>query len=100
MDRMATACAHQCLLRWHQKRKEVSKMKLFSIARHWVWVAPLVLGVMFIAGGLYMVGGGRDAMDAVRYVIVRENITTSEDVCHPNVEVSTAATAKSEEQAV
>ena len=68
-------------------------MKLFSIARHWFWVAPLVLGVMFIAGGLYMVREGRDAKDEVRDAIVRENITTSQDASLPNVQVTNAATA-------
>jgi len=75
-------------------------MKFFSIARHWFWVAPLVLGVMFIAGGLYMVREGRDAKDEVRDAIVRENITTSQDASLPNVQVTNAATAKSEAQAI
>ena len=75
-------------------------MKVFNIARHWFWVAPLVLGVAFIAGGLYMVSEGREAKDEVRDAIVRENIVTSEDSAIPNVQVTNAATAKAEAEII
>lgn len=75
-------------------------MKVFSLARHWFWVVPLVLGVAFIAGGLYMVSEGRNAKDEVRDAIVRENIVTSEDATIPNVPVTNAATAKAEAEAI
>src|SRR6266540_176549 len=71
-----------------------------SAARHWFWVAPLVLGVAFIAGGLYMVSEGRSAKDEVRDAIVRENIVTSEDAAIPNVPVTNAATAKAEAEII
>ncbi len=66
------------------------------LARHWVWLAPLALGVVFIAAGIYMVAEGRSAKDEVRDAIVRENITTSEDASIPNQPVDDAATAKSQ----
>jgi len=75
-------------------------MKVFNIARHWFWVAPLVLGVVFIAGGLYMVTEGRAAKDEVRDAVVRENIMTSEDASIPNVPVTNAATAKSQAEVI
>jgi hypothetical protein len=75
-------------------------MKVFNIARHWFWVAPLVLGVAFIAGGFYMVSEGRSAKDEVRDAIVRENIVTSEDAAIPNVQVTNAATAKAEAEII
>jgi len=75
-------------------------MKVFNIARHWFWVAPLVLGVAFIAGGLYMVSEGREAKNEVRDAIVRENIVTSEDAAIPNVQVTNAATAKAEAEII
>lgn len=53
--------------------------KAASLLRHWVWIAPIVLGVAFIAGGGYMVIEGRNAHDEVRDNIVREDITVSED---------------------
>jgi hypothetical protein len=75
-------------------------MKVFNIARHWFWVAPLVLGVAFIVGGLYMVSEGNSAKDEVRDAIVRENIVTSEDATIPNVPVTNAATAKAQAEAI
>src|SRR3990172_9910661 len=54
-------------------------MKLFSLLRHWFWVAPIVLGIAFIGGGLYVVREGRNAQDDVRDSIVQEDITVSED---------------------
>jgi hypothetical protein len=75
-------------------------MKVFNLARHWFWLAPVVLGIAFMAGGLYMVSQGRDAKDEVRDAIIRENITTSEDASIPNVQVNSAATAKAQAQAI
>jgi hypothetical protein len=54
-------------------------MKLFSLLRHWFWLAPIVLGIAFIGGGLYMVSEGRNAQDDVRDSVVQEDITVSED---------------------
>jgi hypothetical protein len=71
-------------------------MKLFNIARHWFWVVPVVLGIAFIAGGLYMVSEGRDAKDEVRDAVIAENIVTPEDADIPNVQVKDATTAKAQ----
>ena len=75
-------------------------MKLFNVARRWFWLAPVVLGVAFIGGGLYMVREGNEAKDEVRDAIVRENITTTEDARIPNVQVNSAATAKAQAEAI
>lgn len=53
--------------------------KTARILRHWVWIAPIVLGVAFIAGGAYMMIEGRQARDDVRDSVVLEGITVSED---------------------
>jgi hypothetical protein len=71
-------------------------MKLVSIARHYIWLAPLVLGFVFIGAGIYMLNEGRSAKDEVTDAIVSENIITSEDAAIPNVLVHDAATAKAE----
>jgi hypothetical protein len=75
-------------------------MRIFNVARHWFWLVPVVLGIGFIGGGLYMVSEGNEAKDEVRDAIVRENITTSEDASIPNVVVDNAATAKAQAQAI
>lgn len=54
-------------------------MRFFNLARNWFWLAPVVLGIALIGGGLYMVSEGRSAKDEVRDSIVRESITVSED---------------------
>jgi hypothetical protein len=54
-------------------------MRILNLARHWVWLAPLVLGFVFVAGGGYMVLEGRAAHDDVRDSVAQENITVSED---------------------
>ena len=53
--------------------------KVALLARHWVWIAPIVLGIGFIAGGGYMILEGRAAHNDVRDNIVREDITVSAD---------------------
>jgi hypothetical protein len=71
-------------------------MDLFKSARHWFWLAPIALGIVFAAGGVYMISEGRSAKDEVRQALARENITTSEDARIPNVPVDDAETAEAE----
>ncbi|MFQ5472469.1 MAG: hypothetical protein ACE5FA_06250 [Dehalococcoidia bacterium] len=68
----------------------------FKLARHYIWLAPVVLGIVFVAAGVYMVTEGQSAKDEVRDAIIAENIITSEDASIPNVLVNSAATAKAE----
>lgn len=53
--------------------------KFARLARHWVWIAPIVLGFAFIVGGGYMVVQGRNAHNDVRDTIAQEDITVSKD---------------------
>lgn len=71
-------------------------MRLLNAARHWFWVAPAILGIVFIGGGVYMMLEGDAARDEVREAIVRENIVTSEDARIPNALVDDAATAEAQ----
>ncbi len=71
-------------------------MKLFHYLRHYIWIAPLALGIVFMAAGVYMLVEGRAAKTEIRDAIVRENITTSPDASIPNVQINDAASAKSE----
>ena len=67
-----------------------------KLVRHWIWIAPLVLGVVFVASGVYMMTEGQNAKNEVRDAIVAENIITAEDASIPNVQVNSAATAKAQ----
>jgi len=71
-------------------------MRLLNAARHWFWVAPAILGIVFIAGGVYMILQGQNAKDTVRDAIFRENITTSEDARIPNQRGDDADTAEAQ----
>lgn len=53
--------------------------KLTRLVRHWIWIAPLAIGVVFVAAGIYMAVEGRSAHDDVRDSVVQEGITVSAD---------------------
>jgi hypothetical protein len=74
--------------------------KYFRAARHWFWVTPVILGIAFIGGGLYMISEGREAKDEVRDALVAENITTSQDASIPGVLVDDADTAESQAEVI
>ncbi len=67
-----------------------------KLVRHWIWIAPLALGIVFVAAGIYMISEGQGAKNEVRDAIVAENIITPEDASIPNVLVNSSATAKAE----
>ncbi len=67
-----------------------------KVVRHWIWVAPLALGIVFVAAGAFMVIEGQNAKNEVRDAIVAENIITTEDASIPNVLVNDAATARAQ----
>jgi hypothetical protein len=69
-------------------------------ARHWFWIAPLVLGLVFLGGGAYMIREGRAAHNEIKNTLATEDVTTSADASIPNVKVDSAATAKSEAEAI
>src|ERR1700694_1180127 len=75
-------------------------IELIKAARHWFWIAPLVLGLVFIVGGAYMIREGRSAHDEIKNTLAIEDVTTSADASIPNVKVDSAATAKSEAEAI
>jgi len=71
----------------------------FKLARHYVWIAPVILGVVFVAAGIFMVTEGRTAKAEVRDAIAAENITVSDDALREElrgVPVNSAATAKAQ----
>jgi hypothetical protein len=69
-------------------------------ARHWFWIAPVVLGLVFVGGGAYMIREGRAAHNEIRDTLLLEDVTTSADASIPNVKVDSAATARSEAELI
>lgn len=75
--------------------------RLVRAARHWIWLAPLALGVVFVAAGAYMVIEGRNAHNDVRDSIVQENITVAEDApAFAGEKVDSAAKADAQSKAI
>ena len=71
----------------------------FKLARHYVWIAPVILGIVFVAAGIFMVTEGRDAKADVRDAIAAENITVSDDALSEELRglpVNSAATAQAQ----
>jgi hypothetical protein len=58
-------------------------------------IALMLLGVVFLAAGVYTVGRGFDARNQVRSELVAQNIVTPPDASIPNAQVNDVATAKS-----
>ncbi len=73
---------------------------MVHVLRHYIWIAPLVLGLVFIGAGIYMLVEGTRAKDEVRDAVVSENILTSEDASIPNVLVDDVDTAKAESDVI
>jgi hypothetical protein len=66
-----------------------------------VWIAPIVLGFAFIAGGGYMVVEGRAAHNDVRDNVVREDITVSADApAFGGEKINSAAKADAQSEAI
>lgn len=75
--------------------------KYFKMARHWVWIAPIVVGVGFMVGGAYMIVQGRAAHDEVRDNILRENIVVAEDApAFGGEQIDSAAEADAQSDAI
>jgi hypothetical protein len=75
--------------------------KIAKLARHWVWIAPILLGVAFIVGGGYMVVEGRSAHNDVRDTVVQEGITVSADApAYQGQVINSAGAAQAQEDAI
>jgi hypothetical protein len=72
-----------------------------KVIRHWIWVAPLVLGLVFMAGGAFMAIEGRAAHNEVRDSIVLEGIVVSGDAeAFAGEPVDSAAKAQAESDVI
>jgi hypothetical protein len=75
--------------------------RVARLARHWVWIAPIVLGFAFIVGGGYMVVEGRSAHNDVRDTVTQEGITVSADApAYQGQVIDSAGKAQAQEDAI
>lgn len=65
--------------------------------RRYMWIVPVLLGLVFLGAGAYMIREGLAAKDDVHDALVAEQITTSQDASIPGVPVDSVATAQSQE---
>jgi hypothetical protein len=76
-------------------------ISVLKLARHWFWIAPLVLGVVFIGAGIYMFAEGRAAHDDVRDTISQEQIVVAEDApAHAGEVIDSAGAAQAQSDAI
>lgn len=72
-----------------------------KVIRHWIWVAPLALGIVFVAAGVYMAAEGRAAHNDVRDSVTQEGITVAGDAAEFAGEpVDSAAKAEAQSDAI
>lgn len=64
--------------------------------RRFLWIVPVILGLVFIGAGAYMIVQGLDAKDDVRTQLAAERILTAEDASIPNAPVDDVATARAQ----
>jgi hypothetical protein len=58
-------------------------------------IALMLLGLVFVAAGVYTASRGFDAKSTVKHELVAQNITTTPDASMPNVQVNSIASAQS-----
>src|SRR3990170_2739939 len=75
-------------------------MALTGTIRRFMWVAPVILGIVFIAAGAYMISEGRSAKNEVRNGLLAEQVTTAQDASIPGVLVTDVETAQAQEAAI
>ena len=74
----------------------VPGINLVHLGRRYIWIAPLVLGLLIVVAGLYLFTEARSAKQEVLDALRSENIMTPADATIPNVWVTDAETARSE----
>ncbi len=65
--------------------------------RRYMWVVPVLIGLVFVGAGVYMITEGLAAKNEVHDTLVAEQITTSDDATIPGALVESAATARAQE---
>ncbi len=71
-------------------------MTQITFIRRFLWVLPVLLGLVFMASGGYMIAEGRDAKEAVHQALIAENVVTPEDATIPEALVHDVSTAEAQ----
>ena len=75
-------------------------MAPLATIRRFMWLAAVVLGLVFITAGAYMMSQGLSAKGQVRDTLVAERITTPEDASIANAPVDDATTAQAQSDVI
>jgi hypothetical protein len=65
-----------------------------TVVRRFLWVVPVVIGLVFVAAGAYTISEGIGARDLVRAELADEQVKTSETASIPGAWVTDVATAE------
>jgi len=68
--------------------------------RRYMWVVPVLIGLVFVGAGVYMISEGVAAKNEVHDTLVAEQISTSDDATIPGALVDSAATARVQEELI
>ncbi len=68
--------------------------------RRYMWVVPVLIGLVFVGAGVYMITEGLAAKNEVHNTLVAEQIITSDDATIPGALVDSAATARAQEELI
>jgi hypothetical protein len=68
-------------------------MSQIDLIRRFLWVLPVLLGLVFIASGGYMIAEGREAKEDVHQALIAEKVVTPEDATIPEALVHDVSTA-------
>ncbi|HLA18353.1 MAG TPA: hypothetical protein VJ253_03445 [Dehalococcoidia bacterium] len=72
-------------------------MASVAVIRKFLWVIPVLLGLVFIGAGAYMISEGRAAKDDVHQALKAENVVTAEDASIPKALVHNVSTAEAQD---
>lgn len=65
-----------------------------TLIRRYLWIIPVVIGLVFVGAGWYTIGEGFEARDLVRAELADEQVVTSKDASIPSTLVMNVATAE------
>lgn len=71
-------------------------MQVANLIRRFLWVYPLLVGLVFVGAGAFMISEGNAAKQDVKEALLAERIITANDAAIPGVPVVDVATAQAQ----